>query len=241
MDKKSLVGFTPTGFPTYFELFKVANLTNRIKDLCSGKQAIKKPAFYTFAGSIYFDDAETTSITNFDTEVVSGGIFGELKSIAPTLEESINKQEYVSYLNRMNWLVVPLPVTPETPAYTGLDSKINAYPISAIQKAELKKGISLFYAYWPNAEKKVDITGTRPKVKFETYGEKTEIDLSNKVMTDFTPKAFPDYFELFKAANLTNSIKYICKSKETNEGLPYKVSSNDIAFDHKGTGSTDII
>ncbi|HBB04852.1 TPA: hypothetical protein DCZ39_08465 [Patescibacteria group bacterium] len=59
-------------------------------------------------------------------------------------------------------------------------------------------------------------------------------------MTGFTPRSFPDYFELFKAASLTNYIKKVCKSKETEKGLPYNMSTGDIAFDAKD-GNLDVI
>lgn len=78
-------------------------------------------------------------------------------------------------------------------------------------------------------------------VQFKTYGETTKINLTSKTMPGLKGDApFVDYFELFKAASLTNYIKSVCKSKSTDKGLPYKMSTGDIAFD--GTdGDVDLI
>jgi hypothetical protein len=66
-------------------------------------------------------------------------------------------------------------------------------------------------------------------VEFETYGEKTTVNLKTKTIKGLEGSAaFTDYFELFKAASLTNYLKKICKSKETKKGLPYYVSGSDI-------------
>lgn len=90
----------------------------------------------------------------------------------------------------------------------------------------------------PNGQKKIDIIGTqRPTVKFETYGKTTEIDLSTRTMKGFG-QAFPDYFELFKAANLTNRIKYICRNKNIT-GNAFYISGGDITLDNAKIFSTD--
>jgi hypothetical protein len=99
IDKKELVGFTPSPFESFFELFKAASLTNRIKDLCKDKAAITPAPFYIsqVGGDITFDNAEILS-TDFDTEILTGGIRGELENISPVLEKY--KKEYCDYLNK---------------------------------------------------------------------------------------------------------------------------------------------
>ena len=55
MNELSIVGFTPTVFfPDMVELFRATNLTNRIKDICSRKQAGKDPFNISVGGDIEF-------------------------------------------------------------------------------------------------------------------------------------------------------------------------------------------
>ena len=46
IDKKALKSFTAKSFDSYFELFKAANLINKIKDITKGKVAVKQDPFY---------------------------------------------------------------------------------------------------------------------------------------------------------------------------------------------------
>jgi len=53
------------------EVFKAANLTNRIKEICKDKQAVSDKPFYLSTGrDITFDNAELFS-TDFDTEIMT--------------------------------------------------------------------------------------------------------------------------------------------------------------------------
>jgi hypothetical protein len=56
------------------EMFKAANLTNRIKVICKDKQAVSEKPFYlsTPGGDITFDNAKIFS-TDFDTEIMTAG------------------------------------------------------------------------------------------------------------------------------------------------------------------------
>jgi hypothetical protein len=96
LKNKELVGFTPHDFDSYAETFKVANLTNRIKNICSstsGKEAVKEKPFYLSGSDIMFDDAKIFS-TSFDTDMLASE---SLEKISPTLFSY--KQEYCDYLN----------------------------------------------------------------------------------------------------------------------------------------------
>ncbi|MEI8092100.1 MAG: hypothetical protein WCG98_08130 [bacterium] len=55
------------------ELFKAANLTNRIQFICKDKIAVKEKPFYAnmITKEILFDDAVFAS-TDFDTRIISG-------------------------------------------------------------------------------------------------------------------------------------------------------------------------
>lgn len=237
LEKKTLTGFTPDRFDSYAELFKVANLTNRIQAICKDKVSQKPEPFYvdTVTGDITFDNAKFWS-TDFDTRIMSGGRGGELANTSPILETY--KKEYATYLNGLrDWKVVAPEVAPREPEvarYTGLDTQINAITTDPAIRAELSTGISLFYNYMPSGEKKIEISGTRPTIEFKTYWKTTKINLSTKTIEGFSAnKAFPTYFELFKAANLTNRIKYICKTKEPVDSIkPFDISTlGNIVFD----------
>jgi hypothetical protein len=92
----------------------------------------------------------------------------------------------------------------------------------------------------PNASKKIDITGTRPKITFTTYNQSSILNLEKKELEGFTPKEFDSYTEAFKAANLTNRIKEICKNKEAKSEKPFYLSvGRDITFDNATIFSTD--
>lgn len=124
---------------------------------------------------------------------------------------------------------------------TGLESKITAIAGTDIQRKEdLLLAINTFYEQMPNASKKIDIEGTRPKVMFTTYDQKVELNLENKELVGFTPTQFDSYAELFKAANLTNRIKDICKDKEAKSENPFYLSTTgrDITFDDASLFST---
>jgi hypothetical protein len=56
------------------EMFKAANLTNRIKVICKDKQAVSEKPFYlsTPGDDITFDNAKIFS-TDFDTEIMTAG------------------------------------------------------------------------------------------------------------------------------------------------------------------------
>ncbi len=116
---------------------------------------------------------------------------------------------------------------------TGLQDKITELAQGNKQKEQdLLLGINTFYDYFPTADKKIELIGTGPTIEFKTYNQTTKINIDNKSLVGFTPKAFDSYTELFKAANLTNSIKDICKDKKTNSDTPFHISSPgwDIEF-----------
>jgi len=56
-----------------------------------------------------------------------------------------------------------------------------------------------------------------------------------------TTKKFDSYLEMFKAANLTNYIKKICKDKQAVSDKPFYLSTvgSDITFDNAKLFSTD--
>jgi hypothetical protein len=84
----------------------------------------------------------------------------------------------------------------------------------------------------PSADKEIDIIGRDPIIELKSYHKTTKINLNNKTMEGFSAnKAFPTYFELFKAANLTNRIKFICKNKTAKDRTPFDLSMGNIVFD----------
>lgn len=108
-------------------------------------------------------------------------------------------------------------------------------PNDTAKQEALMIGINKFYEYMPNATKKIEIIGNGPEVTFKTYDKETTINLDNKELVGFTASKFGSYFELFKAANLTNSIKDICKDKTAGVD-PFNISQvgRDIEFDEDG-------
>lgn len=98
-----------------------------------------------------------------------------------------------------------------------------------------------FREYRPNADKKIDLIGNGPEVEFETYGQKTKINIDTKVLVGFSPSRFDSFFELFKVANLTNRVKDICKDKKTVKKPPFYISAigGNIMFDDAELVSTD--
>lgn len=94
-------------------------------------------------------------------------------------------------------------------------------------------GMNAFYDYMPNASKEIKMTGTRPKVSFETYGNSVDLNLKNKELVGFTPSGFDSYQELFKAASLTNYLKKVFKGKTSTKEKPFNISrpGQDIEFD----------
>lgn len=82
-------------FGSYAELFKAANLTNRLKYLCKDRTAVKENPFYIQSSDLMFDDAKVFSLS-FDTEMVEEQT---LKTISPTLSKF--NIDYVNYLNNI--------------------------------------------------------------------------------------------------------------------------------------------
>ena len=109
------------------------------------------------------------------------------------------------------------------------------------KEEELLLAINTFYNQMPTANKKVELLGTRPNISFKTYDQSTNINLENKELVGFTPKLFTSYAEIFKAANLTNRIKSICKDKQIQSEKPFYLSTlgQDITFDNAKIFSID--
>jgi len=83
-------------------------------------------------------------------------------------------------------------------------------------------GLNQFYEYMPSARNNIEISGTAQEAEFKTYGQVTKINLKDKKLLNFSPSAFDNHFELFKAASLTNYIQDKCKDKvATKEGGPF--------------------
>jgi hypothetical protein len=124
---------------------------------------------------------------------------------------------------------------------TGLEPKIKQLANNDKEKEEeLLLAVNSFYEQMPSANKKIDISGTRPNITFKTYDQTTKMDLSSKAIDGFTTSKFDSYLETFKAANLTNRIKQICKDKEAKSEKPFYLSAGqDITFDNANIFSTD--
>ena len=130
---------------------------------------------------------------------------------------------------------------------TGLAAKIKELANGNKQKEEdLLLAINTFYKKWPTSNKNIELTGNRPKITFKTYNETATIDLDKKTLDGFTAKdAFSSYNEIFKAANLTNRIKFLCKDKQAVSDSPFYLSigikdvGRDITFDNAKLFSTD--
>jgi len=109
------------------------------------------------------------------------------------------------------------------------------FPNDKTKQEALLIGMNKFYEYFPTADKKIELIGNDPKtIIFKTYGKETKINIDSdkKILVDFNPSGFNDYFELFKAANLTNRIKKICEDKKAVSKEPFKVSAlKNIDFD----------
>lgn len=108
---------------------------------------------------------------------------------------------------------------------TGLSAKIKEIAKNdPVKEEELLLAINTFYNQMPNASRKIDISGTRENMTFKTYDQTAKINLNNKELIGFTPSRFTSYAETFKAANLTNRIKYLCKDKQAKSEKPFYLS-----------------
>ncbi len=124
---------------------------------------------------------------------------------------------------------------------TGLESQITTLAGDNIQrKQDLLLAINTFYDQMPNASRKIEISWTRPTITFKTYDQSSTINLENKELVGFTPSRFDSYAETFKAANLTNRIKFLCKDKTAKKENPFYLSTagKDITFDDASLFST---
>lgn len=107
-------------------------------------------------------------------------------------------------------------------------------PSDTAKQEALMIGINKFYEYMPNASKKIELIGNDPtNIMFKTYEKETTINLNDKALNGFSPSRFDSYFELFKAASLTNRIKKLCEDKTAVADKPFKLSGvwGDIEFD----------
>lgn len=109
------------------------------------------------------------------------------------------------------------------------------------KEEELLLAMNSFYDYFPVSNETIDIQGTRPNITFITYGETTPLNLDKKTIADLSVnRKFSSYLETFKAANLTNYIKKLCKGKEAKSEKPFYLSSGkDITFDNAKIFSKD--
>jgi len=100
------------------------------------------------------------------------------------------------------------------------------------KEEELLLALNTFWENMPNASRKIDITWTWETMTFKTYDQTSTINLKNKELVWFTPSRFTSYYETFKAANLTNRIKFLCKDKEATTKEPFHISTpgGDIEF-----------
>jgi len=120
--------------------------------------------------------------------------------------------------------------------------------VKAIAKTDTEKerlilnGLNKFYDYRPNTDKTtLDIVGEWPTIEFKTYEYSTKINIDTKRIDGlYTDDKFDSYLEMFKAANLTNYIKNICKDKTANSEKPFTISTvgRDIEFDDAKVFST---
>gem|GEM_PF-637703 len=124
---------------------------------------------------------------------------------------------------------------------TGLEATITTLANGDIQKKqELLLAINSFWETMPNASREIKLSGTRENLTFTTYGQNSTINLKNKELVGFTPSIFSSYLETFKAANLTNRIKDVCKTKTARKENPFYLSTygGDIQFDDAALFST---
>lgn len=245
LDKMTIQWFTDKAakeyvFSSIANALKVANLTNYIKKISKEKTANTEAPFYIDTmGNIKFNNAKLFS-TDFDTEIISAWRWGELKNISPILEE--NKQEYCNYLNGSKPKI----------RKENKESTLDEIPDKAWLKEEIKKiangdqakektlliAMNEFYDIMPTTEKKIILSGTEEELNFWTYDQMTSINLKSLSIKGFTRSAFENTTELFKAANLTNYIKKICKDKVGWE-KPFYFRMWEISFNDKKVFSTE--
>lgn len=203
-------------FDNYFEIFKAANLTNRLRDIFKNNQAKSIDPFHVDILDITFDDVSFLSLEK-DTSAISAWLFGDLRKVSRKLAN--DKDLYTGYLNNL-WLM-------EDKA-TGFYAVENAnLPFDTTQN--IIKGFKEFYKKFPNSNKEVKFISGK-EIAFQSYETKTPLDLVGKkiVGLDVT---FPDYNELFKAANLINRIKQVTKDKKADsEPFNKSLFGRDIEF-----------
>lgn len=215
-NKKELQGLN-VSFDNYFELFKAANLTNRLRDIFKNTQSKSLDPFHIELTDIGFDTTSALALET-DTRAISSGFFGDLKKVSRKLYE--NKDFYSKYLNNL-WLLED--------KSTGFFAIENT-DLPFDTKQNIIKGFKEFYKAFPNSNKEVKMIPSGTDIAFQTYETNTPLDLVGKkiVGLDVT---FPDYFELFKAANLINRIKQVTKDKEAgSEPFNKSLFGRDIEF-----------
>ncbi|AHB40983.1 hypothetical protein P148_SR1C00001G0174 [candidate division SR1 bacterium RAAC1_SR1_1] len=213
-------------FGNFEDMFKTANLTNKIRSTFENIQSQKiiDPFGQKIANDdIIFDDK---SIRNRrpDVAAVSDGLWrGGLRTVSPKLTETSNKQLYIEYLNNL-WLMQD--------KAEGFFPVIENFTNSDTRK-KIIDGFKAFYKEHPSEEKNIKFEkDEKGNVSLKTYEQSTPIDLTSKKITGLS-LSFETYEELFKVTNAINKAKSVTIDKETNGDI------GDDAFDTTYLGALE--
>lgn len=203
---KNQVVWLNIDFGNFEDMFKTANLTNKIRSTfenITSKKTIDPFGQKTFNDDITFDDKSVRDWRP-DVAAVSDGLWrGSLRTVSPKLAETSNKQLYIKYLNDL-WLMQ--------------DKAEGFFPIidqfsNFDTKQKIIDWFKSFYKNHPSEEKNIKFEKNNEETLLKTYEQSTPIDLVSKKII-WLSLQFDTYEELFKVANLINKAKDVTIDKE---------------------------
>lgn len=189
IDNKTISWLDSTFFSSTKELFKAANLTNRIKEITKIQKDIPENPFRPTSWWIKFNNSEWFEVRKIDDKVISDE---GLQKVSPTL--SNKKDQYVAYLND-RWK------NKEKPDYTP-DAAIVTAAAAATTIIDNQENLGSWSGETP--EQKAE----KEKKEIETF--KTNLSAA---ITALEPKLTNSWIDSSKKAELENKLKVIKENK----------------------------
>lgn len=205
---KSQIAGLNIDMDNFEDLFKTANLTNKIRNTFwnINSKSLVDPFHQDPGFDITFDDKSIRD-RRPDVAAVSDWLWrGGLKKTSPKLTETSNKQLYIQYLNNLRLM--------EDKANGFFLLRDNISNFDTTQK--IIDWFKAFYKEHPSEEKDIKFEKNDQWICLVTYEQSTPIDLINKKVKGLSLQ-FDTYEELFKVANLINRIESITADKQTDK------------------------
>jgi len=211
---KSQIEWLNIDFDNFEDLFKTANLTNKIRNTFQNieSESIIDP-FHVDAIDIKFDNKSLRD-RKPDVAAVSDWLWrGWLEKTSAKLAEGYNKDLYVKYLNDLRL------IEDKSLWFFNLINNIN----TPDKKQKIIDWFKSFYKNHPSEEKDIKLgLDQNWNAYLETYDQITNIDINWKKISGLSLQ-FSTYEELFKIANLINKTKSITEEKETSPNSDWEV------------------